>query len=317
VEYYPLFPNPHSSTLTNGFDLAASSVFLQPDGSYSLVVLPGPRVVCVAASPRHRYAVVQVDEKELDALVPDGINHNRGHNPRSAVGAEMQDIVCVNKYHVLSLIDPRPRAELPALDLLVQSARTLQGTVVGPDGEPLPGAKVIGLTALPEAESLNSASFWVTGLNPQRPRDLFFHHRDKALGKLLTIHGNEPEPLTVQLEPCGTVSGRQELDERMKVVLRRLEGRSQMVDKVLASRVTLLEAAARYRDLFASSPEARDTLRRQHPGIDYEEALCRRVILDVEAALDCGATNQVGGLVARLESALREHLQRHGKVRLP
>src|SRR5207237_8709264 len=50
VEYYPLFPNPHSSKITNGPEIAASSCIVQADGSYGLVVLPGPGVVCAAAS---------------------------------------------------------------------------------------------------------------------------------------------------------------------------------------------------------------------------------------------------------------------------
>jgi RNA polymerase sigma factor (sigma-70 family) len=208
VEYYPLFPNSHSATLTNGLGLAASSDHLGPDGSYSLVVLPGPGVVCVAASPRPAYAVARVDENELATLVSNGINHAKGHNPRTAVGPAGQDIVCVNRYHGLSLINPDARADLPALNLSLRPAQPLQGTVVGPNGKPLTGVKVIGLSAMPDEEVLDGASFTVTGLNPQRPRELFFHHRDKALGKVLTLRGDESDPLTVPLDPCGTVSGR-------------------------------------------------------------------------------------------------------------
>jgi RNA polymerase sigma factor (sigma-70 family) len=208
VEYYPLFPNSHSATLSNGFGLAASSDLLGPDGSYSLVVLPGPGVVCVAVSPRRSYAVARVDEQELATLVRDGINHARGHNPRTAVGPAGQDIVCVNQYHGLFLINPGARADLPALDLALRPARPLRGTVCGPDGRPLTGVTVVGLTAMPDEEVLDSPSFTVTGLNPQRPRELFFHHRDKALGKVLTLRGDETEPLTVPLAACGAVSGR-------------------------------------------------------------------------------------------------------------
>jgi hypothetical protein len=208
AEYYPLFPNPHSSALTNGAALAASSAVMRADGSYTLAVLPGPGVVCVAASPRNAYAVARVDERELAGLVKDGINHQKGHNPRTAVGARGQDIVCVNRYNGLSLIKPSEGAEGPALDFPLPPARTLQGNVVGPDGEPLTGVSVIGLTAFPDSDILGNSAFAVTGLNPQRPRDLFFRHKGKALGKVLTVQGDEPEPLTVRLEPCGSASGR-------------------------------------------------------------------------------------------------------------
>jgi RNA polymerase sigma factor (sigma-70 family) len=207
VEYYPLFPNPHSSKITNGF-LAASSAVVHPDGSYRLVVLPGPGAVCVAASPRNSYAVARVDDKELATLVNDGINHDGGHNPLTAVGAGGQDILCVNKYNILSFIDPNETAGFLALDLTLQPARTLQGTVLGPDGEPLTGVRVVGLTAMPYDEMLESASFRVMGLNPRRTRELFFDHGGKNLGKVLTIQGDETRLLQVQLEPCGTVIGR-------------------------------------------------------------------------------------------------------------
>ncbi len=210
VDYYPLFPNAHSSKITNGF-LAASSTVIRPDGSFSLVVLPGPGVVCVAASPRNSYAVARVDDKELANLFIEGINHGDDQCPgttSTAVGAVGRGILHVNKYNVLSLINPDARAESLALELTLQPARTLQGTVVRPDGQSLTGVRVIGLTAMADYEILESASFTITGLNPQLTRNLFFLHRGENLGKVLTIHGHETRPLRVQLEPCGTVIGR-------------------------------------------------------------------------------------------------------------
>src|SRR5262249_26724566 len=83
-----------------------------------------------------------------------------------------------------------------------------KGKVVAPDGRALTGVTVVGLTALLEDDLLESASFTVMGLSPRGPRNLFFHHRTQNLGKVLTISGDQIEPLTVQLEPCGSVIGR-------------------------------------------------------------------------------------------------------------
>jgi hypothetical protein len=80
--------------------------------------------------------------------------------------------------------------------------------VVGPAGEPLAGVKVSGLTSMPDAEGLESASFTVEGLNPEVPRQLSFYHGEKRLGKALTLRGEQTEGLTVRLEPCGEVIGR-------------------------------------------------------------------------------------------------------------
>jgi RNA polymerase sigma factor (sigma-70 family) len=208
VEYHPLFPNPHSARLTNAFNMAASSAVMQPDGTYRLVVLPGPGVVCVAASPRDAYAVASIDDEPLARLLPDGINPNRGHNPRTAVGANDWGTVHVIKYHALALINPPEREQSLSLDLTVQTGRRLRGTVVAPDGKPLTGVRVTGLTALPDHELLSSASFTVRGLNPRCTRELCFYHRDKALGRIVTVRGDETRPLTVRLDPCGSVRGR-------------------------------------------------------------------------------------------------------------
>jgi hypothetical protein len=98
---------------------------------------------------------------------------------------------------------------MPPLDFSLQPALTLRGMVVDPDGKPLTGVKVTGLSALPDYdEMLEGASFTVTGLNPVRSRDLFFYHRGKALGRVLTVRGDEAQSLMVQLQPCGWVIGR-------------------------------------------------------------------------------------------------------------
>lgn len=217
VEYYPLFPNAHSAKLTNGM-LAASSAAVQPDGSYRLVVLPGPGILCVAASPWSAYAVAVLDRSALAGLLNDGKRPadsfpNGGlrpltQNPETAVGAGGRGVACVNRYHALALLRPEEKVESLVFDFHLQPARTLRGSVVGPDGKPLAGVEVVGLIPTPEAEVLEGAVFTVTGLNPRRSRELFFHHKGMGLGKYLIISGDEAKPLAVQLVPCGRVVGR-------------------------------------------------------------------------------------------------------------
>jgi RNA polymerase sigma factor (sigma-70 family) len=206
VEYHPLFPNPHSAKHADDH-MAKSSCVVEPDGSFRLAVLPGPGVVCVAASPRDWYAVALVDEKELAGLVKDGINREFGYNLRTAVGAR-QSIAIVSMYHTLALINPREGAEAPALDLTVQRARPIRGTVVGPNGEALTGVAVVGLSAHPALVFPETASFTVRGLNAHSTRNVYFYHAKLELGKTLTMRGDETEPVAVQLEPCGSVVGR-------------------------------------------------------------------------------------------------------------
>jgi hypothetical protein len=215
VEYYPLFPNPHSSRITNCLAMAPSSGVVQPDGSWKLLVLPGPGVVCVAASPRDSYAVAHVDEREWSDLFPDGRNLGGNQGLPVAVGSERARMLGINPYHALALIHPKEKQTLPALALTVQPARSIRGTLVGPGGAPVTGVAVVGSTALAGEEILDGASFTVRGLNPRRPRDLFFYHQRKELCRTVTVRGDEPEPLIVRLQPCGVVVGRL-VDQRGK-----------------------------------------------------------------------------------------------------
>jgi hypothetical protein len=236
VEYYPLYPNSHTSKLSNGSNLAASSAVMEPDGSfrlvvlpgpgsaassavmrpdgsYRLVVLPGPGVVCVAASPRNSYGVGLVNGPELPNHPHDARNLGGAQILHTYLGGNEQGSLDVDKYNALSLINPDQAAKTMTLDFTLQRACMVRGEVIGPDGKPLTGIRVIGLTAAPDDEMLENSSFTVTGLNPRRGRELFFHHAGKNLGKHLTIRGDETKPLTIRLEPCGSVVGRM-VDQR-------------------------------------------------------------------------------------------------------
>jgi hypothetical protein len=209
VEYYPLAPNDYSAALpSRDWMVPASSALLGPDGSYSLVVLPGPGIVLVAASPRDSYASAWLDDKELATLwngAPDDGAGSWAHIAARPAGSPAR---CVDRYNALALINPDGRAPSLVLDFTLRRARPLRGTVVGPDGEPLTGVHVSGLTSMPDAEVLESASFTVEGLSPLVPRQLSFHHGEKQLGKVLTLRGEQTEALAVRLEPCGAAAGR-------------------------------------------------------------------------------------------------------------
>ncbi len=224
VEYYPLFPNSYFSKLSSCPGMAASSAVVRPDGSFRLVVLPGPGVVCVAASPCNSHAVAVIDEKELVDFFPHppsvpplvrggyrgGGGGNGGENQCLSIdwGAGARGDLRVNQYHALALIRPGETAEPLALNFRLSRGRTLQGIVVGPDAKPLTGVETVGLTAIPDGETLDSSSFTVMGLNAQGSRELVLRHREKGLGKVLTIRGEQTGLLTVQLEACGSVLGR-------------------------------------------------------------------------------------------------------------
>jgi hypothetical protein len=80
-----------------------------------------------------------------------------------------------------------------------------------PDGKPLTGVSITGLTSTrtdSEGKARKDAAFTVMALEPGRERTLIFYHEEKKLGKVLQMRGGEKGPLTVKLEQLGIVSGR-------------------------------------------------------------------------------------------------------------
>jgi RNA polymerase sigma factor (sigma-70 family) len=209
VEYYPLPSNEHAAALSpRSAMVPASSSPLGPDGSYSLAVLQGPGIVLVAASPRDSYATARLDAQELAALCKGAADGGASAWAHIADRPVLSPARAVDRYNALALINPDGRAAPGELDFTLHPARPLRGTVVGPDGEPLAGMTVCGLTSMPDPEVLEGAAFTVEGLNPEVPRPLSFYHEGKRLGKALTLRGEQTEVLTVRLEPCGEVIGR-------------------------------------------------------------------------------------------------------------
>src|SRR5262249_19220843 len=88
----------------------------------------------------------------------------------------------------------------------------VSGTVMDPDGRPLTGVHAAGLAATPQLFDrsegmLATANFSVSALSPKKGRSVLFVHPEKKLARRLTIRPDEPGPLTVRLEPTGTLAG--------------------------------------------------------------------------------------------------------------
>src|SRR5262249_15105554 len=69
-----------------------------------------------------------------------------------------------------------------------------------------------------------------------------------------------------------------DLQTRLESTLRRLQTKDAVLTELLAGRLTLLEAAARFEELNSGIPETRHRLLKAYPGVSYQVALCRQVI---------------------------------------
>jgi RNA polymerase sigma factor (sigma-70 family) len=212
VDYRPLYPSPYGRNFDHGG--ASSSATTDPDGSFALVVLPGPGVIGATAFSREAYMPALITPKDMKDFFKDSKNWtDTGNSERMllvAAGGPAMSLLAQVNYNVLALIEPSEKTEALKQDLELGPSRTLNGTVQGPDGKPLSGVAVYGLTPANAfvSQTLKTEAFAVMGLDLKRTRELLFYHPEKNLGFFKEIPGNEPEPLTISLQPCGSATGR-------------------------------------------------------------------------------------------------------------
>jgi hypothetical protein len=106
------------------------------------------------------------------------------------------------------------------------------------------------------------------------------------------------------------------LDEKMTVAMSVIQGKQEALAGLLEGRLTLLQTAARFRDLDARQPEfALEQLRLVQPGDTDDERYCWSVIDWVRFALH-DEPSRAETLCEQLEAEL-EALLESGPVRLP
>jgi hypothetical protein len=116
------------------------------------------------------------------------------------------------------VIDAPADARSLTCEVSLDPGRSVSGTVLGPDGKPLAGAMVKGLTAgWSRPTPLKTAAFTAVALDPGEPRQLLFAHPEKKLAGKRTLRGDEKGDVSVQLEPWGALTGRV-LDEDARPV---------------------------------------------------------------------------------------------------
>jgi hypothetical protein len=166
------------------------------DGRYEVVALPGRGLIaCRSDLGRYRASV--------------GAEAIKGYDPARMYFATYP-FCSVGNYHVLAEINPDPRAESVTLDLQVDPGRSLTLEPVDPDGRPIAGTKATGLTDLfsNSAYEQDSPTIEVHALDPSKPRRVTITHEGRKLVASVYLKGDEPGPLTVRLQPSGTVTGR-------------------------------------------------------------------------------------------------------------
>ena len=107
------------------------------------------------------------------------------------------------------------------------------------------------------------------------------------------------------------------LDAQIEESLQRCKAKEDSARALIAGQLTLLEAAAGFRDVNASWPKARTFLQQAYAGLPYEHALCRQVIAYAEAELRHQGSAHKDSVLHGLEAELAGHLRQFGRVCLP
>jgi beta-lactamase regulating signal transducer with metallopeptidase domain len=210
VEYYPLEPNPHVSSLGEPLFIKPSSKSVtDAEGNFTVVALPGPGLLAASAwgGRWDRYLAARIDRQELKRVAPQAPVSNIDMFAPVAAGGPL----LLSNYNELKLIDPPDGAAQPLRqDITLRVGRSITCRVVAPDGTLLAGVRALGGTShqFDEIVSDRDGAFMIAALEPASKRPLNLFDSARKLGLYTEVRGDQPGPLTIRLQPCGAAFGR-------------------------------------------------------------------------------------------------------------
>ncbi len=196
VEYFAQVDNPNLGDYP-GFDAASLDLGEgKEDGSYRVVGLPGSGLVAVRYDKDSYLRATERDD-EYGKESPEGFLDTL---PLSLIPIH---------YGAVASVDPAKAVRSVKRDMTLDPGWTFTGTVLGPDGKPLAGARGFGLTnARWNREARKTAEFTVQAFNPRRPREVFFQHPELGLVGVVQPPKENSGAVTVRMEPSAAVTGR-------------------------------------------------------------------------------------------------------------
>ena len=197
VEPYTFADNPFADEYPVDDQIQLGPVRTDPSGRFEVIIPPGHGLIAFK-SDWDQYV------NGLGAEAIPGFDPARGQFPTR--GRPCQ----ANMYHVVAEVALDPKAGSATVDLQVDPGRTLDLAVVDPDGRPLGGLRVEGISPqylnLPVPQS--SYPIRVLALNPAKPRRVTVSHDGRKLVGSTWLKGDETDTRIVHLVPWGSVVGR-------------------------------------------------------------------------------------------------------------
>jgi RNA polymerase sigma factor (sigma-70 family) len=174
-------PAPDNPNLKDYAAVTTTIAHTAADGSFAIVAIPGRGHLALTAYDGDAYAVT-----------PQG---------------------GIPQYNQVVPIDVPATDEKPIVrDIALKPVKARTGQIIGPDDQPLTGVYAAGLHALLQfdrgIEPLKSASIQIHGFMPKETRVIVMVDIAKRLARVQRVAAGEGEPLTIRLEPTGSLAGR-------------------------------------------------------------------------------------------------------------
>jgi RNA polymerase sigma factor (sigma-70 family) len=210
IRYASLSGNKHVLDLpgTDIHGMGAMTYHFDADGRFRFVAPLGPGIIVVQA------AAYSGEEKPYPQT---RIRAEDKKKPYLRTGPGLGDrfitsqgiLFPLSGYHDYRVIEPAVGAEALTADFQLDPGKSVAGKVVGPGGEPFPGATVTGLSGgFERPATLTGATFTASALRADDTRTAAAVHAGKKLGGTATARGDGKEPPVVRLAPWGAVTGR-------------------------------------------------------------------------------------------------------------
>jgi RNA polymerase sigma factor (sigma-70 family) len=162
-------------------------------GTIRFIAYPGAGAIFARAGGGGPYLMARLDAAD----------EARGHYPLEKGNPANGFVGLSNGYRRIDP-DPAKDGEL-TFDIAFTRGRSVKGKLIGPDGKPVTGATAHGHA---KKEGLASDTFTAAGLYPGEARTLSFVHAGHKLVGHVVVRGTEKGPLTVRMQPWGTLTGR-------------------------------------------------------------------------------------------------------------
>ena len=207
VDYHPFYGNPHVNEKIAGDWRPRSETVTGADGSYALAAMPGPGILGVTAHVPDSYLPALVAPQEVQEAFKIDLEDKVSE---SALATASRGALFQYKYNALVLLQPDEKKhakEALVKDVTLEPAHTVKIRLTDAAGQALTGVTVYDR----QSQTILKTAELTVNIHPRATdiRQLAFYHQNKNLGAFSNeLRGDTAGPLTIKLQPCGSVSGR-------------------------------------------------------------------------------------------------------------